>query len=242
MHQLRSILPALAAALLVPVLRGRVAAQPGCTIPSDQHVVIAIEPLEMVPGERRVLTLSMVRAPYTPSEPLPAACRARWSVPAGSHTRVDNRGQLQVTRYAKPGDQIVVTVDVGGRKVRQEVHVIDPHPNPIAGTWTQSGPAQCTGAPDAAAEPVRELIIRRDGRFSATFTPFETYKDYWGTYTYDRSTGALNMRTVGGNHVPPRLDLAGTARVANGRLTLRGMWLGDREPAPARTCTYVFTR
>src|SRR5215207_3806185 len=101
MQQLRSILPAIAAALLVPALGGRAAAQPGCTIPGDQHVVIAVEPLEMVPGERRVLELGMVRAPYTPSEPVPAVCKARWSVTEGSHARVDNRGRLHVTRYAR---------------------------------------------------------------------------------------------------------------------------------------------
>ena len=241
--QLRSLLPAIAAAVLVPALGGRVAAQPGCSIPSDQHVVIAIEPLEMVPGERRVLELAMVRAPYTPSEPVPGVCKARWSVPDGSHARVDNRGRLYVTRYARPGETVVVSVDVGGRKVRQEVHVIDPNPNPLAGTWAQSGPAQCAGASDAAAEPVRELVIRRDGRFSLTYMPFETYKDYWGTYTYDRASGALVMDVVNGNSDPLGLDLAGTAQVANGRLTLRDVWLGRAgRGAAAPTCTYVFVK
>jgi hypothetical protein len=242
MVQLRFLFTAIAAAALVPALGGRAAAQRGCGIPSDQHVVIAVEPLEMVPGERRVLELAMVRAPYTPSEPLPAACKARWSVSEGSHARVDNRGRLHVTRHARPGEQLVVSVDVGGRKVRQEVHVIDPRPNPIAGTWAQSGPAQCAGAPDAAAEPVRELIIHRDGRFSSTFMPFETYKDYWGTYTYDRATGALAMSPTGGNRDPFGLDLAGTARVSGGRLTLHGMWFGQPGAGTPRTCTYVFVK
>src|SRR6185436_12281478 len=99
--RLRSLLPAIAAAVLVPALGGRAAAQPGCTIPGDQHLVIFVEPLEMVPGERRVLPITMVRAPYTPSEPLPAGCRIRWSVPVDSHTRIDSAGRLHVTRYAK---------------------------------------------------------------------------------------------------------------------------------------------
>jgi hypothetical protein len=240
--RIRSLLPAIIAAVLAPALGGRAAAQPGCTIPSDQHVLIAVEPLEMVPGERRVLELSMVRAPYTPSEPVPAACRARWSVSDGSHARVDDRGRFRLTRYARPGEQVVVSVDVGGRKVRQEVHVVDPHPNPVAGTWSQSGPAQCDSALDAAAVPVQELIIRRDGRFSATFMPFEAYKDYWGTYTYDRTTGALEMGVVGSNQVPEGLDLAGTAHVADRRLTLRGVWLGQPGRVTPRTCTYVFTQ
>jgi hypothetical protein len=240
--QLRFLFPAIAAAVLVPAAGATAAAQGACTIPGDQFLVIGVEPLEMVPGETRVLELALVRAPYTPREPVPAGCRVRWSVPPGSHAAVDARGRLRVTRYAKIGDQLVVTADVSGRKVRQEVHVIDPHPNPIAGTWAQSGPAQCAGAPDAAAEPVRELIIRRDGRFSATFMPFETYKDYWGVYTYDRASGALDMHAVGGNQEPFGLDLAGTARVADGRLTLRDVWLGQPGSGAARTCTYVFVK
>jgi hypothetical protein len=242
MMRIGSLLPMIAA-VLAPALGDTAAAQRGCTVPNDHAVVISVEPLEMVPRESRVLQVAMSRTPLAPREPLPAGCRvSRWSVPAGSHATIDAGGRLQLSRYAKPGDELVVTVDVAGRTLRQEVHVIDPRPNPIAGAWTQSSPAQCTGASAAAAEPVRELIIRRDGRFSATFVPMHAYKDYWGVYTYDRASGALNMRTVGGNHVPPRLDLAGTARVANGQLTLRGMWLGDREAAAARTCTYVFRR
>ncbi|HEV7589832.1 MAG TPA: hypothetical protein VGO40_17085 [Longimicrobium sp.] len=238
--QIRTHLPVIAT--MMAALAAPAAAQGRCIIPSDHAVLIAVEPLEMLPGEARDLQVVMSRTPYAPRESLPAGCIvSRWSVPAGSHARFDYNGRLRLTRYARPGEEIVVTVDVSGRTVRQTVHVIDPHPNPIAGTWRQSGLAQCTGSA-AAAEPVRELVIRRDGRFSATFSPFESYKDYWGVYTYDRASGALNMRAVGGNHVPPGLDLAGTARVANGRLTLRGMWLGHREAAAPRTCTYVFVR
>ena len=239
--QLRSIFPVFAAALLASsAVAGSAAAQRGCVIPRGQVVLIANEPLEMVPGEARVLPLGTAEAPYVPLTPLPPACRARWSVPPGSHAAIDARGRLQLSRYAQIGDTVVVTADVAGQSVFQHVHVIDPRPNPIAGAWTQDGPAQCTGA--APAEPVRELMIRRDGRFSVTFTPFETYKDYWGTYTYDRATGAVAMRAAGGNRVPRGIDLAGTARVVNGRLRLQGMWLGQPEPGAPRTCTYVFHR
>lgn len=217
------------------------AAQPGCVIPRGQVVVvIGSEPLEMVPGETKVLPIGTSEAPYAPLTPLPAACRVRWSVPPLARATIDSKGRLHLTRYAKIGDKVVVTANVAGQSVFQEVHVIDPHPNPIAGSWTQEGTPQCTGS--APTEPVRELVIARDGRFTLTFTPFETYKDYWGTYTWDQATGALTMRAVGGNRIPRGIDLAGTARAANGRLTLRGVWLGQPEPGAPRTCTYTFRR
>jgi hypothetical protein len=204
-------------------------------------VLIGNGPLEMVPGESKVLPLGTAERPLVPPTPLPAACRARWSLPPGAHATIDARGRLQVSRNARIGDTIVVTADVAGQSVFQHVHVVDPRPNPIAGAWTQDGPAQCTGA--APAEPVRELMINRDGRFSLTFTPFETYRDYWGTYTSDRATGALAMRATGGNRTPRGTDLSGTARVVGGKLTLRGMWLGQPTPdAPPRACTYTFHR
>ncbi|MFL5383808.1 MAG: hypothetical protein ACJ8GN_14910 [Longimicrobiaceae bacterium] len=217
------------------------AAQRGCAIPRGQVVVvIGSEPLEMVPGESKVLPIGTSEAPYVPLTPLPPGCRPRWSVSKVSRAAIDAAGRLQVSRYARIGDTIVVTADVAGQSVFQAVHVIDPRPNPIAGAWTQEGTAQCTGR--APTEPVRELMIRRDGRFSVTFTPFETYKDYWGTYTYDGAAGALAMRAVGGNRVPEGIDLAGTARVENGRLVLRGVWLGQPEPGAPRACTYTFHR
>jgi hypothetical protein len=239
--QLRSLFPAIAAAAVLAV-NGTAAAQAGCRVPSGYSLLISAEPIEMAPGQTRVVQVAMARMPSAPRAPLPRACTVRWSVPPGSHASIDAGGRLRLTRYARVGDKLTVTADVAGQQIWQEVQVIDPHPNPIAGTWAQSGPAQCGGATDAATERVRELAIRRDGRFSATFVPFETYKDYWGTYTYDRASGALVMRTAGGNRVPPGLDLSGTARVVNGRLTLRGMWLGQPTRGTPRACTYVFAK
>ncbi|MFL5541996.1 MAG: hypothetical protein ACJ8J0_23615 [Longimicrobiaceae bacterium] len=239
--QLRAFPLAIAAATLASVAAVPAAAQRGCTIPRGQRVVvIGSEPLEISPGQSRVLPIGTSEAPYVPLTPLPAGCRPRWSVSKVSRATIDANGRLQVSRYARIGDRIVVTADVAGQSVFQEVHVIDPRPNPIAGSWAQDGAPRCTGR--APAEPVLELMIRRDNRFSVTFTPFETYKDYWGEYTYDRNSGALDMHVAGGNRVPPGIDLAGNARVVSGRLVLRDVWLGQPEPGAPRTCTYTFKR
>jgi hypothetical protein len=136
---------------------------------------------------------------------------------------------------------------VGADSVRQTVHVIDPRPNPLAGFWSQAGTdsAECAGgaAGQPRPEPVRELIIREDSMFSLTAVPFETRRDYWGTYSADGSTGALRFRVDGGNDDVGDLDLDGRASVEGGKLRLEGFWLGDpARPRAGRTCTYVFTR
>jgi hypothetical protein len=238
---IRLLLPVIAT-VLAPLPGDAISAQAGCRIPSGYAMLISAEPLEMAPGETRVVQVAIARTPSAPRQPLPRGCSVRWSVPPGAHASIDAAGRLRLTRAARVGDRMTVTAGVAGQQLWQEVRVIDPRPNPVAGAWRQSGPAQCTGAPAGALEPVRELMIGRDWRFSLTFTPFETYRDYWGTYTYDPASGALAMHVAGGNRVPPGLDLAGTARVENGRLTLRGMWLGQPAAGTPRTCTYVFVR
>jgi hypothetical protein len=128
---------------------------------------------------------------------------------------------------------------VGRDTARQIVYVVDPRPNPLAGTWSESAPARCT--PEAGGlEPVRELVFHRNGRFSVTFMPFETYNDYWGRYTYDAATGALSLQVERGNNVPAGADLEGTARVVDKHLVLEGMWLGQPRSDEPRTCTYTF--
>jgi hypothetical protein len=165
----------------------------------------------------------------------------RWSLDARAPARIDAQGRLQVSARAAPGTEFRVHAAMGGATSAQAVHVVDPRLSPVAGTWGQAQPPACTPAAGGEMEPVREMELRRDGRFTVTFTPFETYRDYWGRYTYDARTGALAMHVEGGNRVPPGLDLEGTAHVANGRLMLDGFWLGQPDPAHPRACRYTFS-
>lgn len=105
----------------------------------------------------------------------------------------------------------------------------------LTGTWSQSAAEGCEGI-----EPVRELKFSPD-HFSVTFTPFETYQDYWGTYSFDPATGALHLRVEGGNNTPDGLDLDGTAMLADGHLVLDGLFLGNRNGPPRKGgCRYRF--
>ncbi|HEU4557392.1 MAG TPA: hypothetical protein VFS20_06060 [Longimicrobium sp.] len=208
--------------------------------PPGTYLVIGTGAVELAPGQTQALRAGLSsNPPYSPPDTLPRGCNARWRVDAGAPARIDKRGQLAVRADAAPGTQFLVHAVVGRDTARQIVYVVDPRPNPLAGTWGETAPARCTPAA-GGLEPVRELVFRRNGRFTVTFMPFETYNDYWGRYTYDHATGALKMQIERGNRVPPDADLEGTARVVDKHLVLEGMWLGQPTSEQPRTCTYTF--
>lgn len=101
-------------------------------------------------------------------------------------------------------------------------------PASITGTWKEVTPTPCqTEKGDIAAEPVRELKFGDDGKFGVTWRPFESYVDYWGTYTFDAATGAVAMSVTGGNNVPADARLTGMARAnADGTIGFKGIFFG----------------
>jgi len=233
------ILPTLAAALALAGVHP--AAAQRCRIPAGEFLTVEAGPIEIEPGQVRALRVGTSRGPFMAPNPLPRGCAVRWSLDARAPARIDAQGRLQIGAHAAPGTEFRVHAAMGSVASAQAVHVVDPRLSPVAGTWRQAQPAACTPAAAGAMEPVRELELRRDGRFTVTFIPFETYHDYWGRYTYDARTGALTLRVEGSNKLSAGVDLAGTARVANGRLTLDGFWLGQPNPSPSRACRYPFS-
>src|ERR1700756_2565489 len=84
----------------------------------------------------------------------------------------------------------------------------------FVGTWAQAE-AECAGA-----QPVRELIFTADGRYSVTWAPFETYKDYWGAWRYDAATRVLTLSVDGGNYQPSDRVLSGEVSADAHQLSL----------------------
>lgn len=76
-----------------------------------------------------------------------------------------------------------------------------PTSNPLIGTWRQTKAVPCRGKAYTMAQVagIEEFILGDDGSFSVTGRPFETYKDYWGKYTYDAKTGVLKFTVERGN-------------------------------------------
>jgi hypothetical protein len=232
------ILPLAATALMLAAVHPA-AAQRGCRVPPQQYFAISTGSLEMEPGQAQTLSAGISPGPGIVLA-LPRGCAVRWSLVGPARARIDARGRLAVAAGAAIGTAFRVRAVMGRDTAIQEVHVVDPRLRPLAGTWQQSA-VTCT-PPAGALEPVRELTLHRNGRYEVTFVPFEVYHDYWGRYTWDMATGAVMMAVESGNQVPEGLDLRGTMRVADGRLTLDAMWLGQPAESQTRACTYTFTR
>lgn len=96
------------------------------------------------------------------------------------------------------------------------------HSKPEHGYWKQiSAGGQ---PPDKCIE---ELHLHDRG-FSVTWSPFETYKDYWGTYRLKAEDGAVVFVAESGNYIPA--DFSGAGRLvleSPDRLRLEGVWLGS---------------
>ena len=165
---------------------------------------------------------------------LPAECLSDWSIEGPAEFSADRRS-LTIRPDAPPGSEILLRYSVKGEAVVARLRVIARDAVVLTGIRGQQAAAGCENL-----EPIRELAFGPE-RFSVTFAPFESYKDYWGTYAFDPATGALRLTVEGGNSVPPGLDLEGTARLEGSRLVLEGMFLGDRHGrVPEGTCTYRF--
>jgi hypothetical protein len=195
---------------------------------------------ELAPGESVQLPKpAFFVAPYQAPDTLPANCGVQWSV-AGDAT-IGSTGLLTIARDARPGSTVLVSAQVDTLVARQNVLVVDPAPNPLAGTWTQSEPPTCEQGYRPGDAIVRELVFNRGRTFTVTRTPFESYRDYWGTYMYDVPTGRLTLTVENGNSRPGFQTAALTARVVEGELTIDGPALIGASSGPPG-CRTVFRR
>jgi len=165
---------------------------------------------------------------------LPLRCTAGWSV-SGPATLSGDRRSITIAPDAPPGATVAIGFRHAGKPVEARFNVVARNEIVLTGRYTQRSLEACT-----AHEPVRELEFRPENRFSVTFLPFETYRDYWGTYAWASDTGRLRLTVEGGNFVPSNLDLEGEAALKDGRLRLKDVFLGSRDGAPRSGCTYLF--
>jgi hypothetical protein len=165
---------------------------------------------------------------------LPVRCTTGWSV-TGPATLSSDRTTVTISPDAPPGSIVAVTYSHGGAKVEARFKVIAKDEIVLTGRYSQSGLEGCSSVP-----LIGELEFQPENRFSVTYAPFETYRDYWGTYSFDPATKQLRLKVEGGNFVPSNLDLEGEAEMVEGRLRLKGLFLGSRFDPPLSGCTYVF--
>ena len=177
---------------------------------------------------------------------VPVAASATWFLAPVEGADIDpSTGILTIDPGTPSGSLFTVSADVeGGRHVVEiQVHVYTPEANPLLGFWREQAQLACeTGAEVVPTQPIQELMFLADGIFAVTWVPFESYKDYWGAYTFDLARGTLELTVTGGNTIPPDVD--GTGRFAldaSGTLLLTDMWLGSSgvESGPAH-CGHRF--
>jgi hypothetical protein len=204
------------------------------------HHYLEISPTLARQGTTIALRPMQARGPAMPSEPLD--CTSDWQVsdPALG-TISDDRKSLTIAADARPGAELVISYLGGGKPVRRSVRIVGKDEKVLTGIRGQRSVENCS-----VAGKVGEIEFTENGRFSVTFQPFETYRDYWGKYEFDPATGAVAMKVDGGNYQPPGLDLEGVARFAeDGALVLEDVYLGltgGMMPPPpvATSCRYTF--
>ncbi len=219
---------------------------PACELPAleqevlDQLFIAGGVEYGVAAGSDAQLRLQWIDAGF-PNEV--EAC-VEWSIEPVEGVSIDDTGLLSVDASVPAGTSIFVTANVedGRRLVEADFEVYVPVDYDILGLWLEVEQLPCDGGPAFEPDPViGELVFQNTGDFSVTWTPFEVYYDYWGTFTYDEATGALALAVEGGNYVPADIDAEGTATVTGGQLVLEDMWLGvAMSPVTPVACGHVF--
>ena len=165
---------------------------------------------------------------------VPVRCTSGWSV-TGPATLSADRSALTIAPDAPVGELVTVGFSHAGKPVEAQFRVIGRDEVVLTGRWSQRSVEGCQ-----IADRVGELEFFPGNRFAVTFQPFETYRDYWGSYSFDPATGRIVLKVEGGNFVPPGLDLEGEAERGETGLVLSGLFLGSRQGPPQQDCTYRF--
>lgn len=204
-----------------------------CAPPSEfGGYIFWLEPPAVLPGASIVLTPFFTSRPGM-IVPVPATCLQDVAITGPARLGPDGRTVL-IDADAASGAAVQVQGRVGEASLSGRVLVYLEEALPLVGRWAQPE-AACAAA---GAEPVRELIFHPDGTFSLTWTPFEIYKDYWGTYAFE--DGRLQLSTEGGNHIPEDAAFAGPADIAGGALRLAPGLFGS--PRQGIACAEPFSR
>lgn len=156
------------------------------------------------------------------------ACASFTIEPAEGATIDAETGVVTVDPSTPHGTTFTITADVedGRRELSAELFVWTEAGNPIAGLYTEESQLACEGGEREPEQVMGEVAFFPDQRFGVTWTPFEVYVDYWGTYVIDAEAGTLELTVEGGNFVPDDVDPVGTFRFDGDRLFLEDMFLG----------------
>lgn len=178
--------------------------------------------------------------------PLPVS--AAWSVAPAKGARIGrDSGILTIDPATASGTVFTVSATLHGDQhvVTTEIAIYTPEARPLVGTWQEFAQHSCRTGEEVAPElAIEELVFSADGKFTVTWTPFESYVDYWGTYTVDPIRGTIDLHITGGNAIPPDVDgRGGIAGDGQHNLILTDLWLGSSSQGQgAIRCGHHFVR
>ena len=200
-----------------------------CPDVGDRAYFFWMEPRSAQPGDKIALFPYWTDMPGAYND-LPPGCLGDLGVyPEGAATFTRQEGGLAIAAIGaevEPGTTVLLSGTYrGAHGLSGPVQVYRAADNPLVGTWHQAE----EGCPAESA--VRELVFTAGGQFSVTWTPFEAYKDYWGTYTYDPETGTVRLEVEGGNQVPADMVGEGVAIPDGDRLTFSTLSFGTPQAA-----------
>ena len=203
------------------------------------------ENLQLQPGDTYQFNLTVVECCYV-AKTVKAA--ATWSIAPSGGAHIDSRTGLLTVDKSTPNDSVfTVTADVeNGRRILSiKVYVYTPKDNPLVGIWKEKSQIKCRSNETlTSTAPIQELEFGADNTFSVTWTPFEKYQDYWGSYSYDTQKGQIKFVVAGGNNVPPNIVGEGSFSIDDKQnLILKGVWLGSKSGGvKPDICSIVFSR
>lgn len=198
-------------------------------------------PLELAPGASVSLEAYWTDRPHS-LERAPRHCVTEIAFSPEGIVQFDADAlSVRVADDAPASALVTISGRLGDQPLEAQIRVVRPEEAPLRGTWRQ---ADATCSEGVTPTPVEELVFDASQRFSVTWIPFESYRDYWGTYRFDAADQSFGAEVEGDNQRPANLDLSGTASVAGDELRLEDVWLGDpsQMTAEASRCAYRFVR
>lgn len=202
-----------------------------------QTVTMMITPTQAETGSTVQMRLAVPTRLPIPGFAISDALNAEvsWSVnTVNPGVRITPQGLLTVTSQARHNSLHQVIAKVAGRTqpVTTKVRVFSKTADPLIGHWKDKN------------EVINELLFQPGNRFSVTRIPFESYKDYGGTYRIDPVKRTVSMTITGGNKVPKDANLSNIAYSfdAAGNLVLKNVFFGTIRAGDQKQNQYVFTR
>ena len=209
-----------------------------CPDIGDRAYFFWMQPRSAEPGDKIALTPYWTDMPGAYND-LPPGCLDELSVyPEGAATfsrEADGLAIATIGEDVEAGTRVLLSGSYRSHGLTGPVEVFRAADNPLVGTWRQDG-ENCP-----ASSAIQELVFTGGGDFSVTWTPFEVYKDYWGTYTYDLETGAIHLDVESGNQIPEDIVPDGTVVLSDDALSFETLSFGTPGQAEG-VCTGSFPR